>query len=171
MLIRSMSALDSPPRLCFNHRLKADGVEGGSTHAFRTLSGQCLVMAGGWSDVSLPLYSACCLHVAAVAAAGGAGGGVVPAASCRILGVAAAEETGGWHVKQSLSVMQTWQWILWEFSTLWGMLSLRLRKERRIAVQSEFIFVKHGLYIRRFSFQAETFTIWNLMAPSEEDYW
>lgn len=52
-------------------------------------------MAGGWSDVSLPLYSACCLHVAAVAAAGGAGGGVVPAASCRILGVAAAEETGG----------------------------------------------------------------------------
>lgn len=95
MLIRSMSALDSPPRLCFNHRLKADGVEGGSTHAFRTLSGQCLVMAGGWSDVSLPLYSACCLHVAAVAAAGGAGGGVVPAASCRILGVAAAEETGG----------------------------------------------------------------------------
>lgn len=53
-------------------------------------------MAGGWGDVSLPLYSACCLHVAAAAAAaGGAGGGVVPAASCRILGVAAAEETGG----------------------------------------------------------------------------
>lgn len=52
-----------------------------------------LVMAGGWSDVSLPLYSACCLHAAAAAAVR-AGGGAVPAAFCRTLGVAAAEETG-----------------------------------------------------------------------------
>lgn len=51
-------------------------------------------MAGGWSDVSLPLYSACCLHAAAAAAAVKAGGGAVPAAFCRTLGVAAAEETG-----------------------------------------------------------------------------
>ena len=52
-------------------------------------------MAGGWSDVSLPLYSACCLHAAAAAAAAvKAGGGAVPAASCRILGVAAAKKTG-----------------------------------------------------------------------------
>lgn len=51
-------------------------------------------MAGGWSDVSLPLYSACCLHAAAVAAAAvKAGGGAVPAAFCKTLGVAAAGET------------------------------------------------------------------------------
>ena len=54
------------------------------------LADDVLEQAGGWSDVSLPLYSACCLHVAAV----GAGGGAVPAAFCRILEVAAAEETG-----------------------------------------------------------------------------
>lgn len=62
-------------------------------------------MAGGWSDVSLPLYSACCLHAADVAAAAAvkAGGGAVPAASCRTLGVAAAEEAGRRHV--SLSVI------------------------------------------------------------------
>lgn len=42
---------------------------------------------------ALPLYSACCLHVAAVAAAAvGAGGGAVPAAFCRTLGVAAAKK-------------------------------------------------------------------------------
>ena len=59
-------------------------------------------MAGGWSDVSLPLYSACFLHAAAAvaaAAAVGAGGGAVPAASYRTLGVAAAKETGRRHVK------------------------------------------------------------------------
>lgn len=60
-------------------------------------------MAGSWSDVSLPLYSACCLHAAAAAAAVKAGGGAVPAASYRTLGVAAAEETGGRHA--SLSVI------------------------------------------------------------------
>lgn len=44
MLIRSMSALDPPPppSLCFNHSLEADGVEGGSTHAFHALSGRRL---------------------------------------------------------------------------------------------------------------------------------
>lgn len=47
---------------------------------------------------ALPLCSACCLHVAA----GGAGGGAVPAAFCKTLEVAAAQETrrgrgsGGW---------------------------------------------------------------------------
>lgn len=48
-------------------------------------------LAGVGSDVSLPLYSACCLHAAAAAAVR-AGGGAVPAASYRILGVAAAKK-------------------------------------------------------------------------------
>lgn len=41
MLIRSMSALESPssPRR-FNHSLEADGVRGGSAHAFHAVSGQ-----------------------------------------------------------------------------------------------------------------------------------
>lgn len=60
-------------------------------------------MAGSWSDVSLPLYSACYLHAAAVAAAVKAGGGAVPAASCRILGVAAIEETGRRRVSLSVT--------------------------------------------------------------------
>ncbi len=62
-------------------------------------------MAGSRSDVSLPLYSACCLHAAAAAVK--VGGGAVPAASCRNLGVAAAEEKGRGHV--SLSVTQAQQ--------------------------------------------------------------
>lgn len=56
-------------------------------------------MAGGWSDVSLPLYSACCPHAAAAVKAGG---GAVPAAFCRTLGVAAAKETGRRRVSLSL---------------------------------------------------------------------
>lgn len=51
-------------------------------------------LAGVRSDVSLPLYSACCLHAAAAAAVR-AGGGAVPAASYRILGVAAAKKGEG----------------------------------------------------------------------------
>lgn len=41
MLIRSMSALESPssPRR-FNHSLEADGVRGGTAHAFHAVSGQ-----------------------------------------------------------------------------------------------------------------------------------
>lgn len=58
-----------------------------------------LLPSGGRSDVSLPLYSACCLHAAAVAAAVGAGGGAVPAASCKTLGVAATEERQGDDVR------------------------------------------------------------------------
>lgn len=38
----------------------------------------------------------------------------------------------------------------------------RIKKEKRIAAQREFIFVKRCLYRRRFSFQTETSTISNL---------
>lgn len=103
MLIRSMSALESPSSARrFNRCLQADGLRGGGARAFRAVSGQ---RAGnGSGDVSLPLYSACCFH----AAAAKAGGGAVPAASCRTLGVAAAEETGSAH--ESAPVMNTQQW-------------------------------------------------------------
>lgn len=73
------------------------------------LSGQrARVMAGGWGDVSIPLYSACCLHAAAAVKAGG---GAVPAASCRTLGVAAAEKTGRQSV--GLSVTHSQQRVKW----------------------------------------------------------
>lgn len=89
-----MSALDSPPptppALTTAWKQTGAGGEGGRTHM---PSMRCL--AGVRSDVSLPLYSACCLHAAAAAAAVRVGGGAVPAASYRILGVAAAKKGEG----------------------------------------------------------------------------
>lgn len=104
MLIRSMSALDPPPPpppllSALTTVWKQMGLREGAHMPSMLCLANGSVMAGSWSDVSLPLYSACCFHAAAVKA----GGGAVPAASCRTLGVAAAEETGRRRV--SLSVI------------------------------------------------------------------
>lgn len=90
-------------------------------------------MAGGWSDVSLPLYSACCLHAAAAAAAAvKAGGGAVPAASCRILGVAAAKKDR----KVTVSYKGSAVGLARIFNTLRNVVfeARRKRKERRLKV-------------------------------------